>query len=831
MKFKYLLPVSFVIMLLFLGIAYVYQQTIVSSSKQDAFNRFVYSAELKVEQLTHWYADELLDAKILSENYELVRRLSYLIEREARSFDEGLLHRWLNSTMIEHTFSDILIISTQGEILYSANNYINKVHDEILLVINEIEIEQDVLSTNFYCDDSNEITISFVGPVFNNQNEILAFVSFNINTQEYLFPQIEKPYVGMSSSKAFIANVESDSIFMLNVPCSNENRAYRVGAYLHDSGEFSSFTDPGFGSIFHEISWFDDEVVIYIEEVPKTDWILISKINKHELYGHIISRSITFYLFLFAVFVALIIAIYTAYLYVSREQSKGNQKQIEEQKRQLQTLLSNLPGMAYRCKNDFKWTMEYVSYGCNELLGFSPDEIINNRIVAFADLISPDDKEKIAEVVEAALSIKSNFEVEYRIQHKNGSIKWIWERGCGVYDNSGQLMAVEGFISDISLRVAAEEQMKYNHNLLNTIIENIPDAVYLKDKQGRKIIANRADLDNMGVENLEDVIGKTDYDIFPDFIAREFEESEKAVLKEGKSVINRQEKLENINGNIKWLNTSKIPFKDEDGEILGLIGIGHDNTEKIKMMEELIIAKEKAEESDLLKTSFLANMSHEIRTPLNSILGFTDLIIQLHETEQAEKESYSSIVKRNADSLLQIINDVIDISSLETGQMKIMSSTFSINILLEVIYNEFESDCTMCGGNSLELKLLNPGEDIKVDLDKNRVSQILTNLITNAMKFTEKGYIEFGITHYDETYIHFKVEDTGIGIPDEKQDFIFERFRQVSDNLTQQKGGNGLGLSIVKNLVELMGGEIEVESEVGKGSCFRFYLSRKLSTS
>jgi signal transduction histidine kinase len=333
----------------------------------------------------------------------------------------------------------------------------------------------------------------------------------------------------------------------------------------------------------------------------------------------------------------------------------------------------------------------------------------------------------------------------------------------------------------------------------------------------------------MGVKSKAEVIGKTDFDIFPEDIAKGFWDNDKYVLETGQSIIDKVEILKNKNNKTKYLQTSKIPVKNEKGKVIGLVGIGHDVTERTMLMEQLLVAKEKAEESDRLKTSFLANMSHEIRTPLNSILGFTDLMTT-DDTNDEEKEQYSEIIKKSADSLLHIINDIIDISSLETGQMKIIPEKFSINSLLKMLNREYKAKVIEAGKPDIEIITHMANPDVELYLDKNRVNQILINLIGNALKFTEKGFIEFGVVDVDQKYIYFKVKDTGTGIPEQMYDVIFERFRQLNDNSTRNVGGNGLGLSIVKNLVNIMGGEIRVESEQGKGSSFYFYLSQTLES-
>jgi hypothetical protein len=218
-------------------------------------------------------------------------------------------------------------------------------------------------------------------------------------------------------------------------------------------------------------------------------------------------------------------------------------------------------------------------------------------------------------------------------------------------------------------------------------------------------------------------------------------------------------------------------------------------------------------------------MSHEIRTPLNSILGFTDLLKEAEHLSKAERKEFSSIINKSADSLLQIINDIIDISSLETRQMRIYPVQFKLNPLLDALYTEYKGLADK-SSHKIEIRLLKPDENIEITTDKNRLNQIFVNLLNNAMKFTPEGFIEFGITSYDEHYIYFKVEDSGIGISKEFQEIIFDRFRQIENSSTRKFGGNGLGLSIVKNLIDFMGGDVSLKSETGKGSCFTFYLPK-----
>jgi len=244
-----------------------------------------------------------------------------------------------------------------------------------------------------------------------------------------------------------------------------------------------------------------------------------------------------------------------------------------------------------------------------------------------------------------------------------------------------------------------------------------------------------------------------------------------------------------------------------------------------KRTEELLLAKEHAEQSDKLKSAFLANMSHEIRTPLNGIIGFSELMIDADYTEDQKSEFIHHIIS-NGTNLLNIISDIVDISKIESGEITIRKTEIHVKKLLDEIRGmhiiqaeekliEFNCAC-LCPESHAE---------VFVVADKERLHQIFNNLIGNALKFTSEGVIEVGCKPLVEA-IQFHVKDTGIGIPNDYLEKIFDRFRQVENSLTRKFGGNGLGLAISKNLIELMGGKIWVESEIGKGSTFYFTIPK-----
>jgi signal transduction histidine kinase/CheY-like chemotaxis protein len=280
-----------------------------------------------------------------------------------------------------------------------------------------------------------------------------------------------------------------------------------------------------------------------------------------------------------------------------------------------------------------------------------------------------------------------------------------------------------------------------------------------------------------------------------------------------------EERAETIYG-WRWISWIAKTIFDENGKISAFIKTGRDITEMKYLMDELLKAKIKAEESDKLKSAFLANMSHEIRTPMNGIIGFLDLLREPDLSEES-KNRYIDLVNSGGERLLNTINDIIEISKIEAGQMKVQFSKVNIPDVMEYHYHFFEQQVDK---RNVEFRIgkeiIGNGEVILTD--KNKLEGMLTNLLRNAIKFTKEGAIKFG-NYLEDGNLIFYVRDTGVGIPEDKLDKIFERF--VQGDLSSYEHlyeGSGLGLSIVKAYSALMKGKVWVESEVNKGSTFYF---------
>ncbi|MBN1119080.1 MAG: PAS domain S-box protein [Bacteroidales bacterium] len=298
----------------------------------------------------------------------------------------------------------------------------------------------------------------------------------------------------------------------------------------------------------------------------------------------------------------------------------------------------------------------------------------------------------------------------------------------------------------------------------------------------------------------------------------------KEQLVSGETIEHKQNRFISKDGRVVWLSWTFQPLTEEQS----VFAFGRDITTNKEYEYELIKAKELAEEGDKLKSAFLANMSHEVRTPMNAIIGFATLLDN-EDLDAERRKKYIEIIRGRCDDLLRIIDDILDISKIEASQLDINPEPFSIKTFLNealVIHNqrlEFSEK------TSIRFSILPIEGDIMMYTDKQRLMQVLNNLVDNAIKFTLEGSINIGVKQLPNNKVQFSVTDTGIGIPPEKFDLIFQRFRQAEENLSRKFGGNGLGLAICKPLIELMGGKIWLESVVDVGSTFYFTIEQDLN--
>jgi len=375
---------------------------------------------------------------------------------------------------------------------------------------------------------------------------------------------------------------------------------------------------------------------------------------------------------------------------------------------------------------------------------------------------------------------------------------------------------------EVNERIRAEEALSEERKILRALIDNVPDFMYVKDLECRFLVANLSVARQMGAKTPAELLGKNDFDFYPREIAAPFYEDEQRVIRSGQAEVNREEAGVDPQGNVTQVMTTQVPLRDKNGRVTGLVGIGRDITHLKKVQEEMQKAREAAEAASQAKSEFLANMSHEIRTPLNGVMGMTDLALDTELTP--EQREYLETVKMSGDSLLTVINDILDFSKIEAGKIDLEALDFNLRDSLE---STLKTLAARADEKGLELLCeVAPEVPEVVRGDSSRLRQIVVNLVGNAIKFTDSGEIAVKVqveAREGTDYVcWFTVADSGVGIPEAKRELIFKPFTQADTSTTRKYGGTGLGLTISTRLVQMMGGRIWVESEVGQGSQFHF---------
>lgn len=397
-------------------------------------------------------------------------------------------------------------------------------------------------------------------------------------------------------------------------------------------------------------------------------------------------------------------------------------------------------------------------------------------------------------------------------------VAWFIVNGFPVFDDSGQIHEIVISFIDITEQKEGEIELKKakekaeeSISQFRNYVENAPDGVFVADEMGNYLEVNPAASLITGYSK-EELLCRSIKDLTPEDSKKFAYQHFNTLLKTGSSKDDL--KFIHKSGEIRWWSVEAVKLSE-----CRFLGFVKDITERKKNDQILIDAKNRAEENDRLKSAFLANMSHEIRTPMNGILGFADLLKDPTLTSKDQQE-YIGIIQRSGTRMLNIINDIVSISKVEAGQVKLVISKTDINEQLHFIHSFFKPEINR-KGIDLIIKSKIPDKEAIIKTDREKVYAILTNLVNNAIKFTEKGSIEFGFIRKGE-FLEFFVKDTGAGIPADKKEIIFERFRQGTESLIRNIEGAGLGLSISKAYVEMMGGKIWVESQEGIGSQFYF---------
>jgi PAS domain S-box-containing protein len=514
-------------------------------------------------------------------------------------------------------------------------------------------------------------------------------------------------------------------------------------------------------------------------------------------------------------------------LQTSEEEIRSNlefisdlQNDLERKERQYRELVENASDLIYEI--DQHGNFCFVNSAMIEMSGRMAKELIGTK---YQDLVYHEDREMLQNFYKQQRKGKAEHSYhEFRMIGAGGVPIWIGQNVKMFFDEKERAYKVSAVSRNISELKNTEEKLRESEDFYRLISTNTRDLIqlYKANEDATRTFVSPSVKDILGFEPAE-LIGKSPFDlIHPEDVERVKEVTKQLTLNGKPATI--EYRAYKKDGEMIWLESNSQPFFCENGSMTGFQASARDITARKEIEISLREAKQKAEEATLAKSEFLSMMSHEIRTPMNAIIGLTNLLLQ--DSPKDNQVHYMDLLKFAGQNLLTIINDILDFSKIEAGKIELEAIPFQLSTL-------FENTCMM-----LRPKADEKGIDLNIQLDPNlsetffgdsvRLSQVMVNLIGNALKFTEKGRVDVILqrvsANAEKSRIRFAVKDTGIGIPAEKLPLIFERFSQAQTYITRKFGGTGLGLAISKRLIELMGGQITVESIEDAGSTFSFVI-------
>jgi PAS domain S-box-containing protein len=481
-------------------------------------------------------------------------------------------------------------------------------------------------------------------------------------------------------------------------------------------------------------------------------------------------------------------------------------------------LYNNSPSMFYSFETASKSIIE-----CNDTLinltGYKRSDIIGENVFSLYQPDNPEEVNRFWETFVKTGDIK-NFELEL-MSRLGGKIP-VLLNVAAVRGTDGEVISGRVVMQDISMLVQAREQTQQSEERFRSVSDSAVDSIITIDEVGIIVGWNKGAQKTFGYDEM-DIIGQQVTILMPDYYATGHNDALKRIQQGGKHhVIGNTVELsgKRKNGEVFPIELSLAQWNTSSDSFF--TGIIRDITSRKLVEKELIASKEKAEESDKLKSAFLANMSHEIRTPLNGILGFSELLKE-PELGEKEKEDFIKTINQCSHQLLHIVTDVMDISKIESGVDKAHPVVFNLQELVRETQLFFQP---LADQKNLNLTFNNnlPSELVQIFSDPVKLRNALNNIIENAIKFTDTGGIEINISA-NNNYLIFKISDSGIGIEPVYQKVIFDRFRQVEISMQRKYGGTGLGLSLAKSFAEMLGGTVEVDSSLGKGSTFTISIS------
>jgi len=798
-----------------------------NNDKRDVIKRkyseLLAITDYKMDMIAAWLKERSNDIRMMGNSPVTVSDVKELLQNPANNQIRERLNDRFERIKLNYGYQGLVVFDESGEILLSSNA-LEKINGELLKKAALIDSTKPFRFTTIYQDrESLDYHLDIIASLDLIHNGKKVYIVFRTDPSLHLFPILTKWPSESQTGESFIAETDGDSIVFLSPLKYVENAVltFKVDNKLDNRPVVKG--SKGFEGNFEGLDYRGKEVLSVIKNIDTTNWILIAKVDVEEVVANIAKDTV---LLSSIIGLSLMTLFISLGYYFSSKNSRylGTILEAEQELAKLgqefKTIFYSIGDGVITTDPDGK--IRQMNQIAEQLTGWSLDSVRGENIETvfhtLDDATRHHAKNPVEEVIKTGDVVKS---VEYTLLNtKTGEEIPISHSASPIHNlETGEVTGVVLVFKDRTEIRNREKQLALSEEKFSKAFYTSPDAIMITELVTSRIVDYNQGLLDITGHTDDEVAGNTALNLrlLP---TQEYRNKLAEHIKSKGAANNIQIEFIHKDGTTKYglLSASII-------EVEGMkyfISITRDITERVKLEQELMVAKDRAEESYRAKSSFFANMSHELRTPLHGVMGFTEVLKDMVTDE--EILSVVESIHRSGVRLMGTLNLILDLARVESGKEEIEEEKM---LLAKVVKEDFESFRAFAEGKGLAFKIINSDPEAGVIADRRLLDSIVNNLVNNAIKFTHKGEvkIETGTIEVDGKKSAFiRVSDTGIGISEDAQNLIFDEFRQVSEGYDRQIEGTGLGLSIVKKYIDILGGNIEVQSRLGSGTVFTITL-------
>ena len=807
----------FLISILFIVSGFIFYKYIESRLREEKHHELKAISDLKISQIIQWRKENIGNAEVLSKSPFTIKAVLKLLSNP----DNTSIMKELTTRLLlrkgSYNYENIFLLSTDGKKLLDTEQ--ENLYENILLdIVNESIGKKEIIFTDFYyCIIHKKIHYDLITPVIDKANNVIAVFVMRINPNDFLYPLIQSWPTPSNTSETMIVRREKDSVLYLNETRFLKNTTLKFGVPLTRTDIPSVQAVLGKTEIFEGKDYRGVNVLADIRPVPDTPWYMITKVDRSEIYSDLYLTAGIISGFVFVLI--LLTGAGFALIYSSRNKRiyqdlYSKEKELWQSQEKFKVTLDSIGDGVIT--TDIKGKIEYMNLMAENLTGWNFREARGRNL----DEIYPIKNEETGNIENNVINKIVKFGIVKELANhtilitKIGSEIPVMDTGAPIYNSDGKIIGIVLAFQDESEKRKKNKLIRESEERLRSTMDSMLEGCQIISHDWRYLYVNDS-VAKQGKTAKDKLIGKTMMEAYPGVENTEMYSLLKICMDE-RTTHRMENQFTFPDGSTGWFELKIQPVPE------GIFILSNDITEQKRAVEEIIKAKEKAEEMNRLKSSFLANMSHELRTPMNGILGFTE-IIKFEDKLDIIRE-ISDVIHKSGKRLMNTLNSILNLARVESGELKPGRNLVN---LYDVIYSIVEFFKIEADSKGIELKLNSEFNSLLIQSDERIITEVMNNIVSNAIKFTSEGCVIIDVNleiNENQENIIINITDTGIGIDENDYDKIFDEFRQVSEGLNRSFEGTGLGLTICKKYVEMLGGSIQVKSKLDVGSTFTIIL-------